>query len=178
MSKKKKSEAELELEHLVSMRSLMKPEDYAKEYAKASKKVEQSKRGRRSKVKGANYERDIKKVFKEVLDIDLERTPLSGGFAKSKNLSAVKGDLNSLDEGVDFKLHVECKNHRTWSLKEWWRQATDDCPDGKKPIVIMHQGQENKDGRRVQDADDFVFLRLSDFLELVDKSKIIVREEG
>jgi len=173
MARKRKSQAEIELQQLTAMKSELDPQFYEKKCSELTAKIAQSKRGRSSKNKGANYERAIKKVFKSTLGIDLERTPLSGGFAKSKNLNPVKGDLNSLDDSIKFNLHIECKNHKTWSIKEWWRQASEDCPKGKYPVVIMHQGQENKDGKRVQEACDFVFLRLSDFLDLVDRNKII-----
>lgn len=45
--------------------------------------------------------------------------------------------------------------------------------DGKIPIVIMHRPQENLEGKRITKADDFVFLKLSDFLKIVDDKKII-----
>lgn len=173
MARKRKSEAEIELEQLIKLEGLLDAEVYDKKYKELTQKVALSKRGRSSKAKGANYERTIKKILKDKLGIDLERTPQSGGFAKSKNLKSVKGDLNSLDDTIDFRLHIECKNHKSWSIKEWWKQATEDCPNGKLPILIMHRGQENKDGKRVQEAEDFVFLRLVDFLDLVDKTKII-----
>lgn len=168
-----KKELESELEHLKSMQSMLSEKDYAKEYERLSQKVKYSKRGQSSRLKGANYERSVKKVFKDLLDIDLERTPLSGGFAKSKNLSMVKGDLNILDDSKDFRLHIECKDHKIWKIRDWWGQASEDCPSGKVPIVVMHQRQKNKGGKRVQEADDFVLLRLEDFLNLVDKHKII-----
>ena len=44
--------------------------------------------------------------------------------------------------------------------------------------MILHQAQENKDGKRVQEADNYIVLPLEDFLEIVDESKIIVRKEG
>jgi len=136
-------------------------------------KLNRSNLGKRSRRKGGNYERKVKALLKEWLGIDLERTPLSGGFAKSRNLKSVKGDLNTLDEGVEFLLHIECKDQKRWALKEWWKQATDDCPKEKVPLVFLHQSQENKDGKRVQEAEDFVFIRAEDFFKLIEKNKVI-----
>lgn len=141
-------------------------------------KLERSKRGKKSRRKGGNYERKVKGLLKEWLGIDLERTPLSGGYAKKKNLNSVKGDLNTLDDKIKFLLHIECKDHKKWSIKSWWQQAIDDCPKEKIPLLIMHQGQENKDGKRVQEAEDFVMLKAEDFFKLVDREKIIQQLEG
>lgn len=141
--------------------------------AELKEKLARSKRGRRSKRKGGNYERKVKKLLKEWIDIDLERTPLSGGFAKSKGLKSVKGDLNTLDNSIDFKLHIECKDQKRWSIKSWWRQAEEECPSKKVPILIMHQSQENENGKRVQEAEEFVLVKAKDFFDLVDRKKII-----
>lgn len=143
------------------------------EIEKLKKKLTKSKRGRGSRNKGSTYERTVQKMIKDILGIELERTPLSGGFAKKSNLDAVKGDLNTLDNDIDFLFHIECKNQKTWGIKGWWRQTIDDCPKGKVPIIVMHQNQENKDGKRVQEADDFVFIRATDFFEIVDKEKVV-----
>ena len=45
--------------------------------------------------------------------------------------------------------------------------------EGKLPIVIMHRTQKNENGKRIAEADDFVFLRLKDFLDILDDGKII-----
>lgn len=141
-------------------------------------KIEQSKRGRSSKNKGSSYERKIAKVFKDKLDIELKRTPQSGGFAKdTEKGEEFRGDIVCIDDSIDFKLHAECKDHSSWSLPSWLRQAEEDCPQGKIPIVIYHRRQKNKDGKRIQEAGDFVSLSLEDFLDLVDKDKVIVLKE-
>lgn len=136
--------------------------------------LELSKRGKGAKVKGASYERTIAKVFKKFLGIDLVRTPLSGGFAKnSEKADEFRGDITCTDKDKIFKLHIECKNQKTWKLKDWLGQAISDCPKGRIPCVIFHQLQENKDGKRVSESDDFITMRLEDFLSIVEKKKII-----
>ena len=143
------------------------------------KQLTRSKKGSSSKRKGANYERKIASLFKSYFGIELTRTPQSGGFAKkSKKADDFRGDIVCLDADIDFKLHIECKDQKTWKLKEWIHQAKSDCPKGSVPTVILHQAQENKDGKRLQEAYKYIVLPLEDFLEIVDESKIIVRKEG
>lgn len=133
-----------------------------------------SKKGKGAKVKGASYERVIAKIFKKILGIDLVRTPQSGGFAKkSTKADEFRGDITSLDDSINFKLHIECKNHKTWKLRDWFKQSQEDCPKGKIPCVVFHQAQENKDGKRVSESEEYVALKLEDFLKIVDRNQII-----
>lgn len=124
-----------------------------------------SKRGKRSKNKGSNYERSIAKKFKAKYDEELVRTPQSGGFAKkSTKADDFRGDITLLEEDKELGLHIECKNTQTWSLPKWFQQAESDCPKGKKPVVIFHKHNTSK---------DYIALSLEDFFDLVDKDKII-----
>lgn len=148
-------------------------EQYADEIAKLESKIKLSKRGKSSKNKGANYERNIAKVFKSKLGIELVRTPLSGGFQKNAKATNVKGDISNIDATKDFHLHLECKDHATWAVPKWIEQAESDCPEGKIPVVVMHRRQKNKEGKRVQESGDYVVLNLFDFLDIVNYNKII-----
>ena len=139
---------------------------------------ELSRRGKGSRRKGGNYERSIAKVLNEhFVPLEFVRTPQSGGFMKSSINRKIRGDLSNLNEQYDFKLHLECKNQKTIAIKKWMFQATSDCPSGRIPTVVMHIGQENKEGKRVCEADDFVVMRLSDFLTIVDKDAIMKEVE-
>ncbi|MFI3211566.1 MAG: hypothetical protein R3Y64_11035 [Peptostreptococcaceae bacterium] len=138
--------------------------------------LEKSKRGKGAKLKGASYERTVAKIFKKYLGIDLARTPQSGGFAKkSEKAEEFRGDIVNLDNTKEFKLHIECKNQKTLKIKDWFKQALEDCPLSKIPCIVFHQQLLNKEGKRVQESEDFITMRLEDFLELVDKD-IIVKE--
>lgn len=122
-------------------------------------KEARSKRGRSSKNKGATYERKIAKIFKEAHNVDLARTPQSGGFAKkSAKANDFRGDITCLDDTKDFLLHIECKSHKTWTLPSWIDQAESDCPVGRIPLVVFHQhGTSN----------DYVSMGLDDFYNLL-----------
>jgi hypothetical protein len=123
------------------------------------------KRGRRSKIKGGNYERTVAKYFKEAYGEELTRTPQSGGFAKkSEKASEFRGDVVILAEDKELLLHIECKNTKTWSLPAWLSQAEGDCPSGKIPIVVFHKHSTSK---------DYVCLSLNDFFSLVSKEKVV-----
>ena len=122
------------------------------------------KRGKRSRNKGASFERTIAKKFKEFFGVDLVRTPQSGGFAKkSVKADEFRGDIVSADSDKELMLHVECKNAQTWSLPAWLRQAESDCPKGKVPCVIMHKPNSSV---------DYVTLRLEDFFDIAQRSKL------
>ena len=141
---------------------------------------ELSRRGRGSRQKGSSYERVIAKVlnnhFAEYA-LEFTRTPMSGGFNKSSANRKLRGDLSNLNDDYEFKLHLECKNQKTLSIKKWMCQATSDCPEGRIPTLVVHIGQENKNGKRVCEADDYVVMRLSDFLSIVDQEAVVKEAE-
>ena len=133
MSKKKIDLVKQELELYLSNPSLtMESKGWTKaQYNEIiedlEQKIENSKRGKSSRNKGANYERTIAKVFKEKLGVELKRTPQSGGFAKdSSKGDEFRGDIVSVDDTIDFNLHIECKDQATWSLPAWLRQSEED----------------------------------------------------
>lgn len=144
----------------MSLKVTVKGSENAEDQKEVRKKL-----GRRSKNKGSNYERDVAKTFKEAYKIELTRTPQSGGFAKkSQKAKDFRGDITCLDESIEFLLHVECKNSKTWSLPAWIKQAESDCPKGRVPVVIFHQHGTSK---------DYVSLSLKDFLSLVPKEVVV-----
>ena len=130
-----------------------------------SQKEENIKRGKRAKRKGGQYERDIAKKFQKRYGVELKRTPQSGGFAKkSDKADDYRGDITIVDTKQMLLVHIECKNQKSWSLPAWLKQAEEDCPEGRTPIVVFHQHNTSK---------DYVCLSLDDFLELVEKNKVV-----
>lgn len=147
----------------------------AEDIAEIERKIAKSKNGRKSKNKGANYERTLIALLKEKFPFaEFARTPMSGGFHKDASKESLRGDISCLSEDLEFKLHIEAKNHKKFSINEWWAQATSDCPPSRLPCLLMHRGQEVKNGKRVYASEDFILLRFSDFLEIVDKEKIFL----
>lgn len=132
---------------------------------KQAQKEENVQRGKNAKRKGGQYERDIAKKFQKKYGVELKRTPQSGGFAKkSDKADDYRGDITIVDAKQMLLIHIECKNQKTWQLKQWIEQAEEDCPDGRTPIVIFHQHNSSK---------DYVCISLEDFFSLVEKDKVV-----
>ena len=144
---------------------------------KIKKNTEASKRGKRSKNKGATYERKLANYFKEKLGITLTRTPQSGGFAKKFNKSEdFKGDIVCLEDNVELLLHIEAKNQKSVSIRKWINQAEEDCVKDKIPVVVYYLGEIVKDGKvKEKKKGDYITLKLDDFMKIVDVDKIVKR---
>lgn len=135
-----------------------------------TKHEERVKLGRRSRTKGANFERTVAEKFKKAYDVDLKRTPQSGGFAKkSEKADDFRGDVVPVDKDVELAIHIEAKNTKTWSLPKWFQQAEGDCPKDKKPVVVFHQHNSSK---------DYIAMSLEDFFELVPKDRVVILKGG
>jgi hypothetical protein len=119
---------------------------------------QKSRAARRSRNKGAEFERKIAKLLEKAWGIKLSRTPQSGGFRK--DAEGFRGDIAPADRGVELMFHLELKNQKAWSLPQWLRQAEADCPQGKIPVVIFH---------RHDSSEDYACLPLSGFLALARK---------
>lgn len=123
------------------------------------------KRGRTAKQKGGSFERTVAKKFQKQYGVELVRTPQSGGFVKkSDKAEQFRGDIITVDKDIKFKLHIEAKNQKTWSLNKWLEQAEEDAPQDTVPMVIFHRHDSNR---------DFVAVSLEDFFKLVPKNKIM-----
>lgn len=133
------------------------------------KDPENVKRGKRSRNKGSSYERTVARKFAEAYDVELVRTPQSGGFVKnSTKAEDFRGDIVPADSTVKLVLHIECKNTQKWTLPQWIKQAESDCPDGKCPVIVFHQHNSSK---------DYVCLTLEQFLSLVPKERVILKKK-
>lgn len=140
-----------------------------KKVTKKTKSDEKVRQGKNAKRKGGQYERDIAKKFKTAYGVELKRTPQSGGFAKKASLADdYRGDITIVDTTQMLLIHIECKNQKSWQLKNWIEQAESDCPTGRTPIVVFHQHNSSK---------DYVCLSLEDFFKLVDKKKVVKKRE-
>ena len=162
------------LEEKLAIQGIKATKAQLEELEELKQSIQRSKRGKSSKAKGASYERTIAKKFQNVYDVELSRTPQSGGFAKkSEKAEDFRGDIIPVDKDITFKLHIECKDRKNWNIKEWLKQAQEDCPKDRIPIVIMKKANTNQVVGEKGNQQDLVVLVLEDFFSLVDKEKII-----
>ena len=109
-------------------------------------------RGRGSYQKGANYERDLAKIFAETFGVTVKRT----GAQESSKIHG--GDFNAhrSEKTVMNDFFWEAKCRESWSVIDWLKKAQDDS--GFRPaIVIATRNHE----------DDYAFLKLADFLRIL-----------
>jgi len=156
--------------------------------------------GRKSRDKGARFERDIAKKLTEASGKTWRRTPLSGGWAKEK----VSGDLVCTES--EAMLSFELKNQESWtfdSLPEsqepfatWWKQAEDAANQYKPPklpaviftknrrgIYIMYSLEMNQYFDETTVTMDktcwelsfgrFIIITLAKFLKYIDWEKVL-----
>jgi len=129
--------------------------------------------------KGSKFERDIAKDVSKWTGVEFRRTPMSGGWAKT-------GDITPKDpkEMVDFPFNIECKNQQVFSsvmlieasingelskpMRAWWEQTLGDSLKSKKiPLLVMTTVRE----------PIYVMMTKSIFrsLDLMKASTIIIR---
>jgi hypothetical protein len=127
------------------------------------------------KQKGSNYERKIAKILKAAWNIELVKTPISGGWGKMKT----SGDITAEDRNFPFS--IECKKQEGWSfeqlfkspekceLNKWWSQALDQgYKDDKIPLLIFSRNfQPNYIRFRMEDEliTEFAEVCISDGVE-------------
>jgi len=100
-----------------------------------------------SQKKGANYERKIANAFGKIYG-KLRRTPLSGGMEW-------KGDIQAIENDMPFS--IECKKQEKLNIWKALKQAEEDCPDDKIPIVVFARNR----------TKDYVVIELSNFVDIV-----------
>lgn len=142
--------------------------------------------------KGATFERKIAKQVSVWTGVEFKRTPMSGGWNKS-------GDITPKDPKamIDFPFSIECKNQECWSvpaffgcrkwknapkaISAWWKQCEDDSVKHKKiPVLVFTQSNQpvfcmlnisdfkkhpfNKNFRMLMRIDDKMVLLWEDFI--------------
>jgi len=108
--------------------------------------------GKSSKIKGANYERKISKLFEEWFKkhdpkASIARTPQSGGHSKLAEDWNMSSDLTC--NNPDFPFLIECKCNEAWDIRDlfkikglvftsWWPQATKQSSTTDKiPLLVF-----------------------------------------
>jgi hypothetical protein len=114
--------------------------------------------GRKSKRKGANYEREVAKILNRAFNTNtIRRTPSSGALG-------IKGDLCQLEGNFDLpgtlsKFTWECKNQEKLSIWAALRQASQEATGGKIPLVVFTKNHER----------NYIALELEDFIGLLQQ---------
>ena len=104
--------------------------------------------------KGSKFERDIAAEVTEWTGMEFKRTPMSGGWAKT-------GDITPKNPKhmVDFPFSMELKNQQVFNIAhfartahtkrfpaymtKWWAQCTDDAKKAKKiPLLVMTRAND------------------------------------
>jgi len=112
-------------------------------------------RGRGARLKGANFERELAKLFRDTVGISAER-----GLAQTRGGGAEVADVH-----MDY-LHIEAKRHKICSIKGALEQAIRDSSKKEKlPVAIT------KDDRKAI----LVTMRFDDWIELF-KEYVTVQE--
>ena len=111
--------------------------------------------GKKHKVKGDKYERDLARIFTARLGLPVERAPLSGG-----------GAIGIFVGGADLigtpGLHVEAKRVERAAWPEWLRQAEASIAKTRAPELPVVINRTNG----MKDEDSYCMVRLSHFLDL------------
>jgi len=90
-------------------------------------------RGRGARLKGANFERELAKIFNaKFTDINAKR-----GLGQTRG-----GGEEIADVEMDH-VHIEAKRHKRCNIKAAMRQATEDCKTKNKlPVAITKDDRE------------------------------------
>jgi hypothetical protein len=109
--------------------------------------ADRSQLGRRSRTKGATFEREISKALAEIMPDEKIQRGIQSRF----------GGREYADVECPF-FHVECKRGKKTNIKAAMRQAIDDLGDKPKmPVAITRDDRESA----------LVTMLLDDWLELV-----------
>ena len=84
--------------------------------------------GRSSKIKGANAENEVSKIFNEALGTDLHR-----------KLGQARDGADDLQIG---HYRIEIKRRETLAMDQWCHQVEECCGEGDIPVVVYRRSRE------------------------------------
>lgn len=89
-------------------------------------------RGKGARTKGANFERELAKIFRDALDLEAKR-----GLGQTRG-----GGEEIADVEMEF-LHIEAKRHKRCNIKSALKQAIEDSKTKEKlPVAITKDDRE------------------------------------
>ncbi|WP_160665083.1 putative PDDEXK endonuclease [Pseudarthrobacter sp. ATCC 49987] len=102
--------------------------------------------------KGVSLEKQVAKLLQRKLGARVSRDKRSGAGSHQK--------MDLSDWYQDTPLDIECKNHKTIKLREWWKQTVSGASFNRIPTLVFQ-------------ADDEVLatVRFSDLVDLIAESQ-------
>ena len=111
------------------------------------------------KQKGKQLEDHVCERMKDHgIDIESQRDGASGASNRDKRVIQTKADINGRTLGI------ECKNHATPHIKDWWDQTEKLSKLGYEPVLVY-----KLKGKAMLDSKVVIYLET--FLELLAQSK-------
>jgi hypothetical protein len=103
--------------------------------------------GKKSRNKGASFERLIANAFSEAYGSRFTRTP---GWAQDSGITP--GDIMCRNPANDPGFCVECKKAEGWQLESlltdnhawfdaYWEQTLGECPDDRVPLLVFSRNR-------------------------------------
>lgn len=83
--------------------------------------------------RGRAFENKVRKIMSSKLQLEIKRDKQSGAGIHKMDIRDRFGEL---------PLFIECKDHKTTKLKEWWREADGKSNFGQAPVVVFPDNEE------------------------------------
>lgn len=118
--------------------------------------------------KGRMFEQSVAKILRSKLGARIKRDSRSGAGIN-------RSDMN--DYYNDIPLHLECKNHQTVNIKEWFRQADAAASSSKAPTVVFAMDEEVLCCLRFSDLVNFMVELADNRAEIDDLKQPVAIEQ-
>jgi len=118
--------------------------------------------GKKSKDKGANFERKIAKLFTawfqdNGIDMHFDRVPASGGLRRRTERSDYIGDISATPD--DFLFTIECKCAESWKFRELIQEVVAKRPKNNPSKLSEYWFQACEEASRANKMPMLVFTK-------------------